>query len=305
MTTRSTFGDQPLSVKKSAPAFGFGSSSRDTAAKVFVSQQHTIKSHQGRGSPGPATILLPASVGGKQPDGRKHDPPVWTFGTGKARGRPGSAPIIPAPGHYDDLGRDSAFGAQVLGRRGKTTISAPTYGFGTAERKHVRKVFVSSAHQKVDMYGLASPGPATYGMKTTMGKQDESVMASDPSWVFGGASRTPVEAGMASPGPAAYSLPESVGVQPDSRRAAAPQPSFGSGTRAHREKVFLGPGHEKGVHGRQTPGPAAPYETISAVGGQVHSKMRSAPAPSFSRASRWASYEKESKANSTPGPGAY
>ena len=71
-----------------------------------------------------------------------------------------SAPPVPAPGHYDDpLGKNSALGPQVLGRRGKTTVSAPMYSFGTAERKHVRKVFVSTAHQKVDMHGLDSPGP--------------------------------------------------------------------------------------------------------------------------------------------------
>ena len=202
-------------------------------------------------------------------------------------------------------GKNSAFGEQVLGKPGKTTYTAPKYGFGTAERKHVRKVFVSQAHQKTDMYGLASPGPATYAMKTTMGKQEESVIPSDPSWTFGGAKRTPVEAGKASPGPAAYTLVEAVGNQVDSRKAAAPQPSFGKGTRDHREKVFLGPGHEKGVHGRHTPGPAAGYALPGSVGPQVHSKTRAAPAPTFSKSSRWASYEKEIKANSTPGPGTY
>ena len=39
MTTRRTFGDQPS--KKSYPSFSFGTSSREQAGKVFVSQEHT------------------------------------------------------------------------------------------------------------------------------------------------------------------------------------------------------------------------------------------------------------------------
>ena len=67
MTTRSTFGDQPLSRKKSSPAYGFGAASREVSQKVFVSQEHTQKQTAGVGSPGPAVYLLPASVGGTQP----------------------------------------------------------------------------------------------------------------------------------------------------------------------------------------------------------------------------------------------
>ena len=33
----------------------------------------------GKESQGPAAYTLPPSVGGKQPDGRKPDPPVWGF----------------------------------------------------------------------------------------------------------------------------------------------------------------------------------------------------------------------------------
>ena len=53
---------------------------------------------------------------------------------------------------YDNIhGGVRAIGPQVLGRVGKATISAPVYGFGTAERKHVRKVFISTAHQKLSL----------------------------------------------------------------------------------------------------------------------------------------------------------
>ena len=56
---------------------------------------------------------------------------------------------------------------------------------------------------------------------------------------------------------------------------------------------------------RLDPPGQTPDDFVGAVGKQVNSAMREAPAPSFSRASRWASYEKEIKSNSTPGPGAY
>ena len=306
-TTLSTFGDQPLSVKKSAPSFGFGKSSRDVAQKVFVSQDHTLKSHQGRGSPGPAVYQLPASVGGKQPDGRKADPPVWGFGTAlrfrtrkdgvKPDGHRGNNP---GPGYYGLP--NASVGPQVLAR----FASAPIAGFGTAERKHVRKVFISHEHQNVDLYGMASPGPfAPYQLQSTVGKQVNSTSASPPAWVFGNADRAKDQAGLASPGAAAYSLPQSIGPQPDSRKPGSATPDFGASTRDTRALIYIGPGHDKGMYGRIGPGPFAPYQTVDSVGTQVHSKTASAPSVAFSKASRWATYEREMQKNTTPGPGAY
>lgn len=264
MTTRSTFGDQPSSMKKSYPSYGFGTSSREQAGKVFVSQEHTALATAGTQSPGPAVYLLPASVGGKQPDGRKADPPVWGFST------------------------------------------APMMGFGTAERKNVRKVWISQEHMRLDMHGMDSPGPAAkYEIKSTMGKQDHSTAETPPAWVFGSSARAPVEAGLASPGPSAYTLPQSVGPQPDSRRPRSATPGFGAATRDKRAGLYLGPGHEKGAHGKLSPGPAAPYALIESVGKQIHSKTATAPGVPFSKASRWATYEREMRKNSTPGPGAY
>ena len=65
-----------------------------------------------------------------------------------------------------------------------------------------------------------------------------------------------------------------------------------------RAMIYIGPDHDKGSHGMLSPGPAAPYEIIASVGKQVASNMREAPAPSFSRESRWRTYEKEIKAKS-------
>lgn len=179
-------------------------------------------------------------------------------------------------------------------------------GFGTAERKNVRKVWISQDHQKRDMHGMHSPGPAAeYEIKSTMGKQFDSVIESPPAWVFASAARIKNDPGLASPAPDRYSLPQSVGPQPDSRKPRAATPGFGDSTREHRAGIYLGPSHEKGSHGKVSPGPAANYQLIDSVGKQVHSKTGSSPGVPFSRAARWGSYEREMKKNSTPGPGAY
>jgi len=305
MTTRSTFGDQP--TKKSFPSYGFGTGSRAQANKLFISQQHTLKATGGTHSPGPAVYLLPASVGGKQPDGRKPDPPVWGFGTSR-RFRPKSAPTKPdghagnnpGPGAYNTP--PASVGPQVLAR----LSSAPMMGFGTAERKNVRKVWISQEHMKLDMHGMDSPGPAaTYQIQSTVGKQVHSTAESPPTWVFGSAARASDTPGLASPGPAGYTLPQSVGPQPDSRRPRSATPGFGAATREKRNQLYLGPGHEKGMHGKASPGPAASYTLVPSVGKQVHSKTATAPGRPFSKASRWASYEREMTKNSVPGPGTY
>ena len=57
--------------------------------------------------------------------------------------------------------------------------------------------------------------------------------------------------------------------------------------------IYLGPAQDKASHGKLSPGPFAPYELCSAVGKQVHSKTASAPQAAFSKASRWATYERE------------
>ena len=232
---------------------------------------------------------------------------MWGFGTAQ-RFRPKSAPVKPdghagnnpGPGAYSTP--PASVGPQVLARY----TTAPHMGFGTAERKNVRKVWISQDHQKRDMHGMDSPGPAApYSLASTVGKQVHSTAESPPAWVFGSTSRTQVEPGRAGPGPAGYTLPQSVGPQPDSRKPRAATPGFGAATRDKRAGVYLGPAHEKGAHGKLSPGPFAPYSLVDSVGKQVHSKTATAPGVMFSRASRWATYERELKKNSTPGPGAY
>ena len=140
----------------------------------------------------------------------------------------------------------AAFGPQVLG----AYKSAPAMGFGTAERKNVRKVWISQEHMKLDMYGMDSPGPgAPYELQSTVDpKQVHSTAQNPPAWVFGSAKRTPVEAGLHSPGPN-YTLPQSVGPQVDSKMRENPAAPFSRESRWRR--------YEKEASSNSTPGPGA------------------------------------------------
>lgn len=151
------YSKQSLTVKQQAPSFTFGSSTREQANKVFVSQEHTLIAMGGHDSPGPAAYLLPPSVGGKQPDGRKPDPPVWQmavahrflYGYGVPEKRPG-------PDTYN-------LPAAVGGKQPNSAkVDPPVWRFGTSTRAQARKVFVSPQHQVTDMYGMDTPGPAAY-----------------------------------------------------------------------------------------------------------------------------------------------
>eukprot|EP00322_Chrysochromulina_rotalis_P002286 CAMPEP_0115837084 /NCGR_PEP_ID=MMETSP0287-20121206/5039_1 /TAXON_ID=412157 /ORGANISM="Chrysochromulina rotalis, Strain UIO044" /LENGTH=311 /DNA_ID=CAMNT_0003290585 /DNA_START=17 /DNA_END=952 /DNA_ORIENTATION=+ len=304
-TTYSTFGQQSLGGKASAPSFGFGSNSRDKQNNVFISQEHMAIQCAGKNSPGPAMYTQPQSVG-PQPNSRYRRAPTPGFGTAERfRKRPdamktdGRFGNNPGPGAY--ASPPASVGPQVLGR----FKSEPLRGFGTAERKHVKKVWISQSHMKTDMHGMHSPGPATYALKSTMGKQDESVIPSPPTWVFSSAARTEVEPGKHSPGPAAYTLQQSVGPQLDSRKPSAGTPGFGASTRDIRAKIYIGEAQGKSDFGKQSPGPAAPYQLVQSVGKQVLSQTREAPAAAFSKHSRWADYEREQRKNAVPGPGAY
>lgn len=92
---------QAVRLEMAQPRFGFGSASRDQVNKVFVSNQHTLGIMYGTGSPGPARYQLPPSVGGKQPDGRKADPPNWVFGKAHRYSYGyGKSEPRPEPGQY-------------------------------------------------------------------------------------------------------------------------------------------------------------------------------------------------------------
>ena len=253
MTMSSTFGYNPQSSRRTAPAFGFGACSREQAGKVFVSQEHTALATAGTQSPGPAQYLLPPSVGGKQPDGRKADPPSWAIGKDERFRYEKKGHATPGPGNYKTP--PASVGPQVIGRY-KTE---PLAGFGTAERKHVRKVFISQSHQKTDMHGMDGPGPI-YNLKSTLGRQPDSAMRNPPQWGFTTAGRNSASAlalAHGTPGPA-DPLPASVGPQGACTKPGAPTPGFGAATRDTRAALCVSPAPATPPPRRPVPSSARP-----------------------------------------------
>jgi len=293
---RSTFGKQPNSRRLTAPAYGFGASTREVSNKVFVSQEHTALAMAGTTSLGPATYTLHPSIGGKQPDGRKRDPPTWKFGTGPAR-MVGSRDI--------DLRPEYMFQPSIGPHQRLSRVkSEPVFGFGTGTRDGARKIFLSQQHQKLDMYGMASPGPAAYDHQALVGgKQPIGRFDNQPVYSLASRARPPdkVDDG---PGPAEYRQVASVGQsQPNSKIERAATPKFGTSTREQRAKLHITSEHEKGLHGTQSA--ARWYDLHGSLGRQVSSKSDTRPRTAFARASRFASHDAELKRNSVPGPGAY
>lgn len=271
----SSASSQSLGVRRSAPSFGFGAASRDVANKVFISQQHTLTIRHGLLSPGPAYYKQQPSVGGKQADGSKPDPPVWRFNKGPQYPSVGKETQKPGPTRYTipiDPGRSASFGA------------------GT--REAAQKLFVSQAHTLTTRAGTQSPGPKYVLPSGVGGKQPSARMRDGPSWHLSGRARAPVEPGLDTPG-AKYHLPRAHGIQPDSGHRSEPLYSIGGTARTPVEP------------GLDTPG--AKYHLPSALGRQprAHPRMKSAPTPAFSRYSRWADLEREQRLNTVPGPGHY
>jgi len=300
LKTRTMFGPQTLSHRHSGPSFGFGASTRDVRAKVFISQAHNA-TESGSASPGPAVYGL-GSMCGKQVDGRKKTQPRWMFSTAERFTAQKREHTGPGPGAY---GSTASFGTQVS----SAIQSAPTFGFGSAERRHVEKVYLSEEHQK-SLHGLDSPGPlANYRMSASVGRQESSRKANHPTYTFGGGGRFKNESESRAsklPGPGTYELLQSIGPQVASNRAAAPMPGFGASTRQTQDKLYISPEHEKMHYGKLSPGPQSGSFTLPpTVGKQFLSRNKSMPSWGFSQASRFSSNTKSLRGSGTPGPGSY
>ena len=79
ITGTSMFGLQVLSQRHTAAAYGFGSSTRAHASKLFIGGEHAkLSSAQNSDTPGPHYATL-GSVG-TQAEGGKPSPPTWKLG---------------------------------------------------------------------------------------------------------------------------------------------------------------------------------------------------------------------------------
>lgn len=194
----------------------------------------------------------------------------------------------------------SMFGTQHDSKKS----TAPIYGFGSADRQQLQKVFLTPEHAKSD-YGKMSPGPI-YDLKSAMGLQSSSKKVSAPLFSFGTSDRfakPKTGPGLSVPGPGAYQSPSSLGKQGDSSKNSAPDYGFGSSTRSHQEKVFLSEESAKINYGVMSPGPSA-YQSKSSVGVQASSKNDTAPSWAFSSEERF-KYDFVERAAKIPGAGQY
>lgn len=190
----SSIGTTANSRRTSMPKYGMGSSTRDHQAKVYVSEEHNKTTDYGRNSPGPSTYMLKSAVGsqvlsaGPSPygagagvPGRNASQPSWVMGKAE-RFDALTKSEAPGPGAY---GIKPAVGTQVTSNK----ASMPKFGFGTSNRDHMSKVFISKEHEKVTG-GRDAPGPGTNTIPSLTGKPVVSGhQRSGASWGFGSSKR--------------------------------------------------------------------------------------------------------------------
>lgn len=193
----SSIGRMVDSTRESAAQFGFGSSTRDHAAKVFLSAEQA-KINFGLNSPGPSAYTARSGVG-PQYSSRNETAPIYGFGS-EERFRydfVDRAKKLPGAGQYNTT---SAVGVQP--QSSKKTM--PIFGFGSSTRSNRDKVYISADHEK-SHYGEGSPGPASLGPAAFvgLGKQVSSQKASGAKYSFGTSVRAALTTNT-NPGPGAY-----------------------------------------------------------------------------------------------------
>ncbi len=197
-TNKSGVGVQVSSKCHTQPIYGFGSAGRDHVQKQFLSEEHN-KSRFGVDSPGPSMYSLRGSIG-SQEHSRCANQPAWVFG-GYDRFKYDHvrrSDTSPGPGTYSV---SHSVGPQVA----STKASSPVPGFGTSNREHMGKLYISPEHEKSNC-GNNSPGPCNYNLPEATGKQPLSKYSSMPSWGFGSSKRwdTLKKSSDSTPGPGSY-----------------------------------------------------------------------------------------------------
>ena len=99
----STLGPQFSSARRSAPAFGFGSSSRDVANKVYLVEGgpgcHVETKELNRlappSQPGPGPVYMMRPAVGPQVNGAIRSMPKWSFSTADRFQRNTGQAVIP------------------------------------------------------------------------------------------------------------------------------------------------------------------------------------------------------------------
>jgi hypothetical protein len=221
-TAEMGIGNQVDSKKTSLPRYGFGTSTRENQEKVFVNEEMGKAGNYGKSSPGPSSYTLTPAVGkqmlsygttasvdrttGSYTRSMKNSSqPTWIVG--KAERFREEKGWVPGPGAYgttEARGRITpACGTQIA----STKASLPRYGFGTSNREHAAKVYLSPEHDKVNG-GKEAPGPGAYPIQSMTGAQiASSTKHTGASWGFGTSQRFQdafKKGAMQAPGPGHY-----------------------------------------------------------------------------------------------------
>lgn len=290
---KSMLGQQVNSSHSSAPAYGFGSSTRAIAEKIYLSAEHAKLAVNPKASPGPAVYSMRSTVG-PQVDGSLLSAPQWAFGSAGrfANDMPKDKAAAPGPGQYETR---SSVGVQAVSAQ----PSQPIYGMGTSTRENVGKVYLSERHSSSLFTGALSPGPASYALRDSIGKQCASTKGDAPNWVFGSNKRFQnPDLLMAAklPSPDAYNAASGVGPQSNSTKRSAPLPGFGTSNRAHQAKLFLTPAHEKINYGKASPGPLTYLPPVIS---------KSHTGSTFGKCDRWYTQKLAKRFADTPSPAHY
>lgn len=197
---RASIGPQVNGALESAPRYGFGTSNREHAAKVYISSEHE-KVSGGRDAPGPGTYDAESGIG-QQPDSKKATLPRYGFGSST---------------------REHQQKVFVSAEHNKTS----DYGKASPGQKYTLTPAVGT---QVLSYG-ASPYAPGGARRIRNGSQ--------PSWVMGKSQRFEREGGERAPGPGTYAVRAAVAPQVDSSKPSLPRFGFGTSNREHAAKVYI------------------------------------------------------------------
>ena len=249
----------------SAPLYGFGKSTRETAQKVFISQEHAEKVAMPY-SPGPQYMIRPSI--GPQVDGAIASAPLYGFGSST---RDHQQKVFVSANHNKiaDYGRGSP---------------------GPAAPYQLKSAMGSQ---------MQTFGPSPYGTGGGQGVRN----GSQPSWAFSTANRFKKDSSAWVPGAGEYKTVPAIGPQVSGALASAPRYGFGSSNRDDMAKVYISSEHEKVSGGRDAPGPGA-YKVKSLTGNPVVAgHQRTGSRWGFGTGKRFTNEFKHQEGN--PGPGQY
>jgi len=297
---RSMLGDQLISTRESAPAFGFGTGTRAHQEKTFLTEDHAKLNLDPKRSPGPAVYEKKSTLG-SQLESINGTEPQWVFGTSDRFSKPTKEAMkFPAANAY-------TLKPAIGGQTSSLHPSQPVYGMGSSTREGVRKVYVSEGHSTSAFAGVGSPGPAVHTLRPGIGPQVYSTKQTPAAWAFAKNERfqdPELRRQSKLPAPNAYESPSSVGAQVASTRHSAPLPGFGTSTRENMTKVFLTPAHEKVSFGKASPGPLS-YSLQGSIGKQTMSPKKDMPSWGFGSCDRWYTRNMAKRHANLPAPGAY